>query len=306
MTDTLWQFPCDDPACGDQPRAHRPYASARGKNHRKSVSDFAGLVSGGGDGLVFHGARLATLACQWKRDDLAAMDLEDAVGTVRRIVAAMQQTDMDLGTHAHSAAEAFSYGIPWREPDDLYPDDRDRLWNFVSGIGRWWETRAPKVVACEFIVANDDPPFVGTGDNIMLLDDPEFGPNTPTYVDWKSHRRHKADESKSFGKWSVQCNLIGNATRVRHYHGNQLIAEIPWEESGLPRPKRAIIVSLGPHGEVREYECPIDPASLRTARSMLDVLEYKPDMKQRAGVPVTVPKYAPRPDAPVNVEAMLG
>lgn len=297
---SLWRFPCDDPACDGWERVHRPYASARGKNHKHSVSEFADLVAGGGDGLVFHGAREAATVAYWQRDTLAEMDLDDAVGKVTRTVAAMRKTDGDLGTSAHLAPEAWAVDAEWNENGDWYDHDRLRLWNFVSGIARWWEHRLPVVLTCEFIVSNDDPSYVGTGDMIALID------GEVVYVDWKTHRRHKADEKAAFGKWQVQTNMLSLARDLRHYHGGKLIDTVAWDDTDLPRPTRGLIVSVGPEGQVREYGCDIDPAMMPLVASMGAVLEFKPQMRQLLGVPIVAPKYEPRPDAPVSVDAMLG
>lgn len=296
---STWTYPCDDPACASYDRVHRPYAKARGKNHKPSVSAFSDLVAGGGDGLVFHGAREAGTAFYWQADDLVQMPLEDAVSKVTRTVAAMRKTDADLGTAAHHAPEAWATGREWVEPDVQYEWDRERLWNFVAGLSRWWEHRKPEVVTCEFIVSNDDPSYCGTGDMIVVLDD------VVTYVDWKTHRRHKPDESGAFAKWFVQGNMLSLATELRHYHGTQLVGSMPWSESGLPRPTRGLVVSVGPEGQVREYGYNIDAEFMPRVAAMADVLSLKPKVEQVFGVPVTVPRFEPRPEAPVSVAAFL-
>lgn len=297
----MWQFPCPDPeACALSPRMHRPYASARGKNRVESISAFTDLVSGGGDGLVHYGAGEGATVCYWQQDAMADLEMSDYVSKVRRTVAAMRGTDADLGTYAHTAVECWANGITWTEPEIEYDHDRQRLWNFVSGLARWWQHRQPTVLASEFIVANDDPAYVGTGDLLCVMDD------VVVYVDPKTHRRHKEDEKSSFGKWQLQGNMIGAARDLRHYHGNQLITAIAWDDTDLPRPTRGLVVSVGPEGQIREYGYDIDTeATLPLVASLSDVLAYKPAVKQILGVPVMVPKYEPRPDAPVSVGAFL-
>lgn len=297
---SLWRYPCDDPACGSFERVHRPYAKARGSNYKPSVSAFAELVAGGGDGLVGHGAREAGYVSQWQAHTLSQLDIEDAVTKITRTVMAMRNTDAQLGTEAHKAPEAWAVGAQWLEPYVEYEHDRDRLWNFVAGEARWWEVRQPDVLCCEFIVSNDDPDYVGTGDLIAEID------GVVTYVDWKTHRRHKPDESVSFPKWALQGNMLSLARELRHYHANKLVGSMAWDDSGLPRPTRGLVVSVGPEGQVREYGYDIDPASLDVVRAAATVLSFKPAVAQLTGVPVTVPKFEPRPSAPANVEAMLG
>lgn len=291
----MFTFPCDDPTCAEQIRVHRPYAQARGKNHKPSVSAFCDAISGGGDGLVFHGAREAGYVSQWQAHDLAAMDIDDAVGKITRTVAAMRKTDADLGVAAHLAPECWATGAEWVEPEDLYEWDRARLWNFVGGIARWYEKRDPEVLCCEFIVADDE--YVGTGDLLAVVD------GKVTYIDWKTHRRYKADEKASFGKWWLQGQMISTAARLRHYHANQLVTEIDWPES-LPRPEQIMVVSLGPEGQVAEYKWPVVARDelAPTVTSLLAAIKFKAP----APLQSVIPKFDPRPDAPVNVEAMLG
>ncbi len=296
----MMTFPCPEGDCPSE-RVHRPYAAARGKNRKPSVSEFTDMIYGGGEGLVFYGAGEAAAVSYWQRDQLAEMPLEDAVTKVRNTVAAMRKTDADLGTFSHSAFEQFAAGEGWTEPTtyengrDIYDYDRARLWEFVGGGARWFEKREPVALASEFIVA--DPLYVGTGDNISVIGD------VVSYIDYKTHRRYKDDEKAAYGKWWLQGQMLATAPSLRHYHLGKLVCEVPWEDTGLPRPEQIMVVSIGPAGEVREYRWPVvDRAEIQPLILSLSVaLAFKAPTPLQA----LIPKYEPRPNAPVDVEAML-
>ncbi len=293
-----WAFPCPTGDCPSE-RVHRPYAKRKNsKGYIPSFSAFGDLLSGGGEGLVMHGVGEAVTVIPWVADEIAALDLPEAIRRVRNIVSARGSTDQKLGTRQHAAGEAFANGEGWTEPpeDELpYQADRDRLWEFVGATGRWFDARQPVVHATEFIVSDDK--YVATGDLIVDIDD------TCEYVDYKTHRKHKPDESGSFAKWWLQCQMISNARDLRHYHGKELVATIPWDGSGLPRPTQGRIVSIGPEGQLREYVWPIIPRDELTpfVDALAVVLAFETPKPRQ----VSIPKYENRPDAPVNIEAML-
>lgn len=296
LATTPFVFPCTDPTCAEQVRVHRPYAKARGANYLPSISAFCDAIAGGGDGLVHYGAGEGATVAYWMQGkDDTPTDLDEYVGKVRRTVAAMRKTDADLGVAAHLAPEAWATGGAWTEPADLYEWDRERLWNFVGGIGRWWEQRAPEVLCCEFIVADDA--YVGTGDMLAVVG------GKVTYIDWKTHRRYKKDEKSSYEKWWLQGQMIANAHSLRHYHANQLVTQVEWETTGLPRPEQIMVVSIAPGGEVREYRWPVVSRDVLapTVASLATAVAFKAPTPLQA----VIPKYAPRPDAPVSLEAML-
>lgn len=291
-------FPCPIGDCDQHPRAHRPYAKARGKNRKPSITELADMLSGGFEGAAFKASQITARYVLNNHDTLVTMEQPDAITKASRVHAAMWATDADMGTHAHTAAECFAAGQSYATPENLYEHDAERLYNFVLGLSDWMRQRQPVMLASEFIVSNDEPGYVGTGDNICLID------SEPVYVDYKTSREIKTLDNLTkykFGGWDFQCNAICLASHHRHYHGNQLVAEIPWAETGLPRPERALILLLDHDGTFREFETPIRAEVMDTVGATTVAAAFKPAMK-------IVPhksKFEPRPDAPVSVEAML-
>lgn len=271
-----WKFPCEDPAC--TPAAHRPYAKARGKNWRPTISDLAGIDTDDGlDGAAFKAAQIASeFALTHGIKQLAeGVPFDEVLLKSSRVHAARWSTDMHMGSHCHEAAEAFAIDKDYDLPENLFSDDEDRLFEFVSGLRKWWDAREPIVLASEFIVSRGDPRYVGTGDLIAAID------GEPVGIDFKTHREYKDDRSPKFAKWTKQLTMLGLATHIEHYHGTQKIATIPWLNSGLPRPRRWVILCLESDGTWREFETHVDPEDTeRIVRPLVDVRLWKPQMEQ--------------------------
>lgn len=301
-----WTFPCDDENCEGYVREHRPYANER--KRPPSITELAEVAGAdpnedGEDYSAFTGAGIAAgeIAFTYtfnNYETLAAMPFEEACRKAKIIPKIQWDGDAKLGTLTHEAGHAFANGYDFYLPDTVHDAEVPRLTGFITGLSRFFEDHDLEVLASEFVVARQDPAYVGTGDAIVLMD----GTGEPTYVDYKTHRRHKADRSKSFAKWDMQCQLIGLATHLRHYHGFKFVGEVPWTATDLPRPERAVIVSIEADGSYREFETQVDPDNLPTIAGLVAARTWRPTMRQVVSNVVPIPK---RPDAPVSLEAML-
>lgn len=250
------------PECPDE-RVHRPYSKFRGKNWRPSISDLSEMGEGGGEGMAFKASEITARYC-YRNEAWRDQPEAEAVDKARKVHKAMWATDRTLGTLAHSAAEAFADNDGWSLADVpadtvLYDHDAARLEQFVAGVYGWFDAHGwPKSLASEFIVGRNDEHgrYFGTGDNIFDLD------GEAVLIDWKTAREYKEDESKKFHKWTFQLNALGLASHLCHFHGGDLVEEVPWSTTDVPRPKRGLIVSIGPDGTFREYGVDIDAKHL--------------------------------------------
>lgn len=286
----MWNFPCQDNAC--VPAKSRPYA--RDRNY-PSATTLSSLLDK--PGLAWAASKEATIYCLNHAAELAAMDYEAAVDKGRRHFRVLWDNAANLGTLTHSASEAFARGVDFDPPADMADDDYVQLGNFVGGLTRWFEQEQPQVLATELIVRHDDPNVIGSLDMLAIVH------GRPVIIDWKNTRKLDADPYAA--DWGRQLGTYMACDTLCHYHDGKLAATMPWAESGLPRPKAALIVNIMGDGRVRQYEFERDDdVALGQIAALVTVKSYKP--KFSVGAEIAVPaKYPPRPDAPVSPEAFL-
>lgn len=288
----MFTFPCDDPEC--QPAKARPYSRDRAY---PSVTTLIGQLDK--PGLSWAAAKETAIFCLNRTRELADMDYTDAVDRARRHHRVLWDNAANLGTLTHMAAEAFAAGAAFEAPDDMADDDFALLDTFIGGLTAWWEKRQPEVLATELIVRRDQPNYIGSIDQLALID------GVPTILDFKMTK--KVDGDGYVKEWELQTGAYGACDTICHYHAGKLAATLPWTDDVLPRAQAAMIVNVMGDGTVREFTTELPAGGvLGVMASLCAVKAYKPAMKQTAAFnEPEIIVYEPRPEAPVSVEAML-
>lgn len=316
---TRWQPPCD--SCPDV-RVSRPYS-----RKKKTVSVTTLVDKLPKDGLMWGAAKESAIFAVHHQDAWRSLDADEAIERIRTHFRGVWDQSADVGTLAHALNEHWIDGLEFdpndpahrarlhkaKDDDALYAQLLDRLPGYADGLARFWEYAQPQTIATEVVLRTDD--VIGTADWITYLpgltDNVRYFDSDVWLIDEKTTSELDPDKGMYPDSWRPQLFMYQQAREVVHFHGTDEVAAWPMEDC-FPRPNRCGILHLRGDGLYQLLE--VD-TSAPILPKLVDALKVVREWGLAGGAqsppPVIVSEATrepipPRPDAPVNVEAMLG
>lgn len=303
----------DEACAGGCPKpVHRPYA---GKTSATTLVDQIAKKQ-----LTWGASKEAALFAVHHQAEWRHLDPDDAVDRIRRHFQGVWDRSADVGTLIHDVNEAWLYGREWApqefdrtklkvKSDEAFAELLARMPGYVAGLGEFWAQCEPEAIATEVTLEHAELGYVGTADWIA-----EIGGDV-WLLDIKTTSQLDPDKGVYLDSWRPQLAMYQRATHVNHYHAKTLVASWPLEEC-FPRPTRCGILHLRGDNGFQLIECDTEAPILD---ELIDALKVMHRWSLKAGHATPSPViaaahreepelivYEPRPNAPVNIETMLG
>lgn len=314
-----WEPPCE--SCPTE-RVARPYA-----RKRKSVSVTTLVDKLPKDGLKWGAAKETAIFAHDHRSEWHDLDRDAAIERLRTHFSGVWDCSADVGTLVHSVNDAWINNEEWKasthvdrsrlhkakDDDTLFEQLLNRMPPYVDGLGRFWEHAEPQTIAAEVVLRDGD--VIGTADWITqlpgLTDNKRYYDSDVWLLDVKTTSELDPDKGMYLDSWRPQLFMYRHAAEVVHFHGTDEVAAWLLEDC-FPRPNRTGILHLRGDGLYQLLEVDTDAEILpRLVDALKVVREWGLTGGHQTPPPVVVAEAVrepiePRPEAPVNVEAMLG
>lgn len=267
--------------------------------------------------LEWGASKEAALFAVHHQADWRGLDPDDAVDRIRRHFRGVWDKSADVGTAVHSVNEAWCEGQQWDDethfPNRIKEEHRAevlrRMPGYVEGLAAFWADCKPATVAMEVPVRKVDR-WIGTADWIADLLTPQ-GVVERYLLDIKTTSELDPDKGMYLDSWRPQLAAYFHADEAVHYHGKEEVASWPIEDC-FARPTKAAILHLRGDGGYQLIEVDVHAPLIEAVLTSCAVLhQWSLVGGHRTPAPIIVSErrrepIAPRPSAPVNVEAMLG
>lgn len=298
-TTTPFVFPCEGP-CGESDRNYS----------RSRIPSVTGIVGVQDKGTPFAWSASKIASTYWANHhaELIKLDRDEAIERGRRAFQGEWSGSALVGSLSHLCGQAFLAGRGFDIPDTFrgkpVPDEvADRMPGFVGGLYKFFNDCDPVAIATEQVVRGttlSGIDYIGTfdwlvniGGVVWLLDLKTGKPRDDLYT----------NENR------MQLAAYRYAQTLSHWHGSKEVATLPYEDA-LPRAERTGIVKMTGQGDYQLFEVDTDESVMDTFDALAKVQAWM-TKGHKSPPPVIVseaapePAYEPRPDAPVNVSAMV-
>lgn len=299
--DAKWEFPCAGPCTVND----RPYSRSR-------IPSVTGIVGVQDKGTPFAWSASKIASTYWANHhaELLRLDRDDAIERGRRAFQGEWAGSALVGSLTHLCGEAFLGGEGFDVPDMFrgkpVPDDvADRMPGFVEGLYRFFNDLSPVAIATEQVVRGttlSGLPYIGTFDWLVWIN------GVCWLLDLKTG---KPRDDLYTNENRMQLAAYRWAQNLSHWHGSKEVATLPLADT-LPTVEKTGIVKMTGQGDYQLFEVDTDE-SLMVQFDALAVVQQWMTKGHKSPAPVIVSEYhdepvvfEPRPDAPVDVEAMLG
>lgn len=296
---SAWTFPCPGPC----DKSDRPYS------HSGIVSTTAAIgVQDKGTPFAWSASKIASTYWANHAQELLRLDRDEAIERGRRAFQGEWAGSALVGSLTHECGQAFFDGKGWDVPDTFrgkpVPQDvADRMPGYVEGLYAFFNDLEPIAVATEQTVAGTTPqgdPYVGSFDWLVTIDGEVW------LLDLKTG---KPRDDLYTNENRLQLASYRYADELTHWHKRTQVAALPWDEH-LPRPEKTGIVKMTGQGDYELFNVDSSPELMAQFGACVQIHRWM-NKEHKSPAPVIVAErkrepIPPRPDAPVNVEAMLG